>query len=164
MTQNQRELLNEFFVGVFNKVLIWEEATMKSIGCKNLSVNELHILEAVHALAQLGQNTMSAVAKRLSISVSALSTAVNALVRKDFLRRSGSPSDRRTVLVTLTEKGELAERIHHEFHEKMVDGVGNTLSDVELFTLLASLARLGDFFDTSANGSPEEDVAVSAHP
>jgi len=97
MTHHQKELLNEFFVGAFNKILLWEQTVIKSDGCSDLSVNEAHVLEAVRICGSAGQNTMSAVAKKLGISASALSTAVNALVRKEYLKRATSPADRRTV-------------------------------------------------------------------
>lgn len=159
MTHHQKELLNEFFVGAFNKILLWEQTVIKSDGCSDLSVNEAHVLEAVRICGSAGQNTMSAVAKKLGISASALSTAVNALVRKEYLKRATSPADRRTVLLSLTEKGKRAEQTHRQFHDKMVECIGTTLSDVELFTLLASLARLREFFDSSVKASlPSKDI------
>lgn len=144
--QRDPRQLNEFFVHVFNKILIFEEQALSRTGCPDLSVRELHVIEAVSDLARLGRNTMSAIAEVLAISVSSLTTAVNVLVRKAYLRREGSQQDRRMVYVCLTEKGAQAEAQHRAFHERMIASVSEQLTDAQWQTLLKSLDVLGRFF------------------
>ncbi|MGI6200052.1 MAG: MarR family winged helix-turn-helix transcriptional regulator [Christensenellales bacterium] len=144
--QRDPRQLNEFFVHVFNKILIFEEQALSRTGCPDLSVRELHVIEAVSDLARLGRNTMSAIAEMLAISVSSLTTAVNVLVRKAYLRREGSQQDRRMVYVCLTEKGAQAEAQHRAFHERMIASVSEQLTDAQWQTLLKSLDVLGRFF------------------
>lgn len=147
MTAAQEAYLNEFFVHVFNKILAWEEQALSNVGAADLSVKELHVLEAVHDLSQDGRSTMTAVADSLSIRVSSLTAAVNTLVRKGYLERGGVPQDRRVIRIFLTEKGEAANRLHSAFHARMIEGVASRLGDMELEILTASLRQLDQFFN-----------------
>lgn len=146
MTKTQEAYLNDFFVHVFNKILAWEEQALSRVGASDLSVKELHVLEAVHDLTGQNRNTMTAIADALSIRVSSLTTAVNTLVRKGYLERGGEPGDRRVIRIRLTEKGEAANRLHSQFHAKMIESVAQRLGDMELEILTASLRQLDQFF------------------
>lgn len=150
MTAGQERCLNDFFVHVFNKILAWEEQALTKVGASDLSVKELHVLEAVHDQTAQDRNTMTAVADVLSIRVSSLTTAVNTLVRKGYLERGGEPGDRRVIRIYLTEKGEQANQLHSRFHAKMIDSVAHRLNDMELEILTASLRQLDQFFTEMA--------------
>lgn len=157
MTAEQERYLNDFFVHVFNKILAWEEQALTKVGASDLSVKELHVLEAVHDQTELGRNTMTSVADALSIRVSSLTTAVNTLVRKGYLERGGEPGDRRVIRVHLTEKGKQANQLHSQFHARMIDSVAHQLNDLELEILTASLRQLDQFFTEMARqGLPDE--------
>jgi DNA-binding MarR family transcriptional regulator len=140
------ETLNHFFVGTFNQILAWEERSMRAAGLVNLSVKELHALEAVHELAEKKQNTMSQIAARMDISVGALTTAVNVLVRKGYLTRGGDENDRRIVYIYPTKSGEEALKIHEEFHRRMIGEIMNVLDDASIAALTASVDQLDRFF------------------
>lgn len=150
MTELQREYLNDFFVHLFNKILSLEERALTQVGEQDLSVKELHVLEAVCVQARQGRNTMTAVAEALSIRVSSLTTAVNTLVRKGYLERGSEPDDRRVIRLYLTPRGEEANRRHSQFHREMIDGVARQLNDMELEILTASLRQLDQFFNEMA--------------
>ena len=146
MTNDQRTYLNDFFVHVFNKILVWEERALTQVGARDLSVKELHVLEAVHDLTAQAHNTMTAIAEALSIRVSSLTTAVNTLVRKGYLTRGGEPGDRRVIRVRLTDKGEQANALHSQFHARMIDSATQGLTEQELDALIQSLKNLSAFF------------------
>ena len=63
------ETLNHFFVSTFNRILAWEERSMRAAGLADLSVKELHVLEAAHDLAPKRLNTMSQIAARMDRSL-----------------------------------------------------------------------------------------------
>ena len=147
MDNYHKEALNQFFVYTFNKILAWEEQALVKSACYNLSVKEMHILEAVAELEKNNQNTMSLIACRLSVSVGALTTAVNVLVNKGYLKRQRTANDRRIVLISLTEQGKSAELEHQQFHKEMVESVGSFLPEKDLQTLIVSLKALSDFFE-----------------
>lgn len=146
MTDAQEKYLNDFFVHIFNKILAWEEQALSNVGAADLSVKELHVLEAVSDLTAQSRNTMTAIADALSIRVSSLTAAVNTLVRKGYLERRGEPGDRRVIRVRLTEKGEQANQLHSQFHADMIAGVAQGLNEAELDVLVHSLEQLSRFF------------------
>ena len=80
------DTLNYLFVKVFNKILSVEEQTLKKC-CSNLSVTEIHVIAACADLEKEHANTMSRVAKELSLTTGALSVSVNAIVKKGYLER-----------------------------------------------------------------------------
>ena len=146
LNESQREELNYFFVHVFNQILAYEEQALNGMGARDLSVKELHVLEAVGGLTAAGRNTMTQIADALAIRVSTLTTAVNTLVRKGYLDRGGEPGDRRVIRVFLTPKGEEATRRHAHVHARMADSAATKLEEGELEALLRSLRRLDSFF------------------
>lgn len=146
MTNEQKEKLNGFFVTVFNEILAWEDQSLCKIGRADLSVREMHIIEAISILERDKLNTMANTAKVLSVSPGALTTAVNALVKKGYIKRRRDENDRRIVLVSPTEAGVEVNKQHKKFHDEMVDFVAEILSEEELFVTFKALDRLTDFF------------------
>lgn len=140
------ETLNHFFVNTFNQILAWEERSIRSAGLKNLSVKELHALEATKELAAKHLNTMSQIAARMDISVGALTTAVNVLVQKGYLTRGGDENDRRIVTISPTKSGLAALEIHEAFHRRMIGEIMAVLDDASLAALTASVDQLDRFF------------------
>ena len=154
MKQDYKADINHFFVTTFNKILAYEEKSLSNAGLKDISVKEIHIIEAVDALTSSGNNTMTQIAKRISISVGALTTAVNALVRKGYIYRGSDPKDRRIVYLFLMESGQEALKIHADFHEKMVDSILNVLDEQSLSSTTKALDILSDFFENLMKENP----------
>ena len=146
MTEQQQEKLNDFFVGVFNQILAWEGQTIRNIGVEDLSIRELHVIEAVSTLSKFGKNTMANIAKNISVSPGALSVSVNALVKKGYLERSYTAKDRRVIYITVTEKGKEVNEYHEAFHYEMIQAVGEQLDENELNTMFGALDKLKEFF------------------
>lgn len=142
--QSQREAINHMLVRLFNDILRIEEKVLTTGEFADLSVREMHVIEAV---AQAGDNnSMSAIAAELDITVGSLTVAVTTLVRKGYLQRSTASYDRRIVQVVLTEKGYAANDHHAAFHRKMVDSVMERIDQNQLDTLTALLEQLEHFF------------------
>ncbi len=146
MAATQLERLNLFFVQTLNKILTIEEKALMNTGFNNLSVREFHILEAVPELEQMKNNTITHIATKLDISVGALTTPVNVLVKKGYLERAGREDDRRIVLVRLTPLAKAANEKHSVFHKEMIEKIGELLSERDLYTLMLSLERLSNYF------------------
>ncbi len=142
---DNREIINDFFVRIFNKILALEE---HAIDEADISVNEVHIIEAVAELAQCGESTMKNIAKRLNLTPGATSVAVNTLVNKGYLRRENGLEDRRKIFIFITEKAQKAEKKHRDFHADMIHSIATRLNDEELATLSKSLISLEEFFGT----------------
>ena len=142
---NSFETVNDVLVNLFNEFMDIEERALITSEYKDISVNDMHVLEAIGM--QMPRN-MSAVAKSLSVTVGTLTIAVNNLVKKGYVTRVRSDEDRRVVLVSLSEKGERAYHHHKMFHERMVMAVLKGLSREETETLTKALGKLQNFFRT----------------
>ena len=120
MTQHEAQL-NGFLVNVFNDILRLEEASIRKGPCKNLSVSEMHVLEAVEksSVDASGAAGMAEVAAHLSITSGTLSVAVKTLEQKGYLVRSRGSRDKRRVTVALTSAARSALESHAAFHETL---------------------------------------------
>ena len=136
--------INSFLVDVFNDVLRLEEDDLARGPYKNLSVSEMHVLEAVDSAA--GGETMRELAARLRVTASTLTVAVKTLEQKGYLVRARAEEDRRKVTVTLTDAARGALERHAAFHEQMVDGVSRRLTPAQMDQLADTLAALHGFF------------------
>lgn len=140
---DNRKLLNELLVELFNYILLLEERNLKVHGLKKLSITEIHIIEAIQ---KVKVPSMTEVAQKLMVTVGTLSTSVNRLIQKGFVTSRRSEQDRRVVLLSLTQKGEEALKIHDDFHEKMIDNILENTKFNEDELLINSLQKLMDFF------------------
>ncbi len=81
--------------------------------------------------------------EKLSVTPGAITQFVDALVRKDFVRRHEDPNDRRIVRLTLTESAKnQSERLRKEFLSSATR-VFDILSDEEMKQLIELLAKVG---------------------
>ena len=133
------ESINKILVHLFNDIWELEEKAVITEEFKDLTNNDMHIIEAIG----LGTgNNMSTIAKKLGITVGSLTTSMNSLVSHR------SEEDRRIVNIQLTEKGEKAYHHHANFHKKMVEAVVETLDEEEIPVLTKALDNLYQFFKT----------------
>lgn len=135
--------LNEVLVKLFRNIGTIEENTLKRGKYKNVTVNDMHVIEAIGT----GEpKNMTAVAKTLSVTTGTLTISVNSLVKKGLVERVRSEEDRRVVLISLSESGKAAFEYHQKFHREMVKAVVKNLNDEEKDVLARALSNLADYF------------------
>ena len=144
--QQDSEQLNRFLVEVFHDVLRLEEQALAKGPFENLSVSEMHVIEAVCDGQLKHQNSMAALAAKLRVSAGTLTISVKTLEQKGYLVRQRSREDRRRVLVAATSLGQKAYEVHRQFHRQMVASVEARLSVQELQALSQALVVLHHFF------------------
>ncbi len=142
---NKKEL-NYFLVKVFNEILRIEEDCLRTGEFCNLSVREMHVIEAIANAGQNGGNRSSDIAHSLNISAGTLTTSVKLLEKKGCITRQTDSHDKRIIRLFLTDKGKRANEIHQSFHKKMVDDVIAALSADEANILIKGLKSLESFF------------------
>lgn len=135
--------INDTLVNLFNEIWELEKEAIITEEFKDITNNDMHIIEAI---GLSGENTMSSVAKKLKITAGSLTTAVNALVRKAYVKRERSEEDRRVVYIALTEKGEKAFYHHEQFHRQMTNAVIEKLDDEKIDALVKMLKDISAFF------------------
>ena len=136
-------IINDLLVDLFNDILQIEEKSLKDGPISDLSITEIHTLEAI---GMYDEKNMSEIAQSLKITVGTLTTAINKLIKKGYVERKRIEEDRRVVLIKLTKKGKLAYRLHDKFHKDMVNTAINGLSEEEEDVLIHSLTKLNKFF------------------
>lgn len=137
-----KDLLNELLVNVFNYITNIENVALKQMGVK-LSVNEVHILEAI---VNTSYPSMSNVANKLLITPGTLTTATDKLVNKGYLRRYQEENDRRRVFLKLTDKGYEVIKIHNIFHDEMIEHIIQDMEIIDDGELLVMLDKLVKYF------------------
>ena len=135
--------LNEVLVNLFRDVMDIEQKAIITEEFQDITNNDMHIIEAI------GMNepkNMSTVAREISVTVGTLTIAMNSLVKKGYVTRCRSTQDRRVVHISLSEKGVKAYYHHKHFHEQMIQGVVEVLTEEELQALIKALTKLNSWF------------------
>ena len=135
--------LNEVLVNLFRDVMDIEQKAIITEEFQDITNNDMHIIEAI------GMNepkNMSTIAREISVTVGTLTIAMNSLVKKGYVTRCRSTQDRRVVHISLSEKGVKAYYHHKHFHEQMIQGVVEVLTEEELQALIKALTKLNSWF------------------
>lgn len=140
---NDREVINDILVHLFNEILILEEDAIIDEKFIDLTNSEMHVIDAV---GYEGGN-MSAIAAKLHITMGSLTTSMNGLVTKGYVERQRSETDRRVVNIRLTERGRGAYEKHKEFHMQMVDAALQGIEEDQIPILANMLVSLKNFFN-----------------
>ena len=142
--------INDVLVELINNIWDLEGNAVITDEFKDITNNDMHVIEAIG----LGDGSnMSSVARKLNITVGSLTTAINHLVKKNYVERHRSEEDRRVVFVKLTEKGVAAYEHHADYHRQMTSAVMEKLTDEEVPVLVKTLDALSDFFKGYGKGS-----------
>ena len=146
------DTLNDVLVNLFRDINSIEEKAITSQEYKDLTNNDMHVINAIGVGTT---KNMSSIAKELSvtvgtltisITVGTLTIAMNSLVKKGYVTRCRSTQDRRVVHISLSEKGVKAYYHHKHFHEQMIQGVVEVLTEEELQALIKALTKLNSWF------------------
>lgn len=135
--------INDVLVNLFNEILKLEEKSIITEDFKDLTNNDMHVIDAIGLGAG---NNMSVIAKKLKVTVGTLTTSVNSLVNKKYAERIRSEVDRRVVYVRLTSKGVRAYEHHSDYHKRMTNAILEKLSPNEIPVLVKTLEGLSEFF------------------
>lgn len=136
--------LNEILVYLFEHAIDVEQKFLISNEFKDISVNDMHIIDAIGMQKIVN---MSSLARDVGVTVGTLTIAINGLVRKEYVTRSRSHTDKRVVLVSLLEKGEAAFKHHAEFHRQIAQIIRQSLSNEECRVLVEGLSSLKKYFN-----------------
>jgi len=137
-----KSIINELLVEIFHHILSIEGQMLRQRGV-NLSMNEVHVLEAIQ---KTEEPTMSHIAKRLRVTVGTLTTAINRLVEKGFVERKREKEDKRKVIVSITTKAYRVLATHDQFHDEMIEAVIQDLKLDENEVLINALQNISTYF------------------
>ena len=147
MAHLAKKSLNELLVNLFNHVMDLEAKAVITEEYRDITNNDMHIIEAIGVEEP---RNMSEIARRLSITVSTLTTNMNGLEKKGYIVRTRCVEDKRVVYVTLTEKGKKAFYHHRDFHRKMIRALVKDLNEEDMEVLYRCLKNLNGFLEQEA--------------
>ena len=104
-------------------------------------------LVIIKAIAELKDPTVSDIAKAVSLSLATVTTILNRLESNDLVHRERSSIDRRRVIVTLTEKGQVMNASAPKpLQDSFVDRF-TRLENWEQHHIVAALERVATMMD-----------------
>jgi DNA-binding MarR family transcriptional regulator len=138
--------LNRLLVIAYRKIVMLEEEIINLISGMELSISEMHMLEAVGENGDDGM-PLYELAQALGLSAPTVTVAINKLQKKGYVEKSKSEKDKRSVTVALTRAGKKMNAAHRYFHEQMVRDIDRLLLPPEREGLLRGIVALNRFFD-----------------
>ncbi len=136
--------INDYLVGIFNNVLIIEEASLKTSRFSDVSIKEMHTIDQI---GNTPNATPSDIAKSLMVTLGTVTTSLNKLEQKGYIIRTRSNVDRRVVHLSLSQKGRLLYRLHQKFHMNMVKKITDGLDNDEFRVMERGLKNLNQFLE-----------------
>ncbi|MGM1045568.1 DNA-binding transcriptional regulator, MarR family [Paenibacillus uliginis N3/975] len=105
----------------------------------DLTTSQYFILQM---LASENMYTSSEIASALDVTLSAVTNLSNKLVRKGYVERIPSQTDRRSIYLKITEQGLNVNAQMLERYKELTDGLGFDFSEQEVDLLIASYERM----------------------
>lgn len=143
------EQLSGILLNMYKNVINLEENAKKNVNSRiNLTINEIHFLEAVGAGCKKGC-TVSRLAAMLGVSKPSVTVMVNKLGKKGYLEKLSSQEDGRSVKVVLTHEGSLVNSYYKYFRRRMVRKINDGLTDQEKEFLVKAFEKINIYFKES---------------
>lgn len=134
------EKLNHSIIEFYDKLSSWEQSVVKD---KHYSLAQTHTIEV---LGSHGAMRMKELAGRLGITTGTLTVQVDKLVNAGFIERRPHQSDRRSILVDLTDAGQRFYREHDDLHLTLTQDITANLDENERAILLQCLSKMNTEF------------------
>ena len=138
------EQLNEVIVDTYRSILRVEENILKRSDQTDLSISEIHMLEAV-GKGEDRRRTISELAEVLKITLPSVTVAINKLMKKGYVEKVRGEEDGRIVYVSLTRQGRRIDSAHRYFHESMVRSIIRDMTESEMQALYKGVMKLDAF-------------------
>lgn len=146
---NEREkYIDEAMKRVYADIVWIEENELRKSSFNDLSIKEIH---AIIAITMYDHQTASEVARKLHLTPGTLTTTVDRLVKKGYVRRIRGEDDRRIIRLGLTKKGRLVYRAHDSFHRQMVRSFLKDLDPEEVKTIEKAICNLEAFLEAHSD-------------
>jgi MarR family transcriptional regulator, 2-MHQ and catechol-resistance regulon repressor len=112
----------------------------RSIASSGLGLSDFAVLEVLLHKGRLPVNTIG---RNVMLTSGSITTAIDRLEKKRFVRRQACPKDRRVTYVTLTAAGRALIRRVFDAHASQLEIVFEPLSGAERSALATLLKKLG---------------------
>ncbi len=162
MDEFSREL-NQLLVCTYRDVGKLEEGMLHSVSGMEVSIGELHLMEAIGEAKDRGL-LICELAQRVELTPPTVTVAINKLALKGYVLKTKSTQDKRSVIVTLTRMGKKVNAAHRYFHEQMVRNIEKLLSPAEREGMLRGMQTLNCFFHDALEEIERKDRDAETEP
>jgi MarR family transcriptional regulator, 2-MHQ and catechol-resistance regulon repressor len=139
VSRMERRFPNQPFIVLMKTAKGIQEKVREEMSKSKLNVTEFSVLEVLY---QKGTLTIQQICQNVLISSGSMTYVIDKLEKRDLLKRSDCPNDRRAIHVSLTDKGvNLMDTIMPKYLE-MVDDLFEVLNPEEAETLLKLLKKV----------------------
>ena len=137
---NDIESLSALVIEFYERLSSWEHDVVRGIG---LTLPQMHTLEV---LGQHPALRMKDLAARMGVTTGTLTMTVDRLEKRGLVARTHNASDRRSILVMLTDAGQAQFAQHHALHLGLTGELAAALTGEEFQSLRAILAKVNQAF------------------
>lgn len=134
--KSNSEKLNHAFIEFYEKLSSWELEVVKD---KGLSLSLIH---AVEILGAFGPMPMKNLAQKVGVTTGTLTVQVDNLSKLNLVERVPHDTDRRSILVKLTEKGGALFKEHDAQHLILTEQLTAQFSEDEIQLLNRLMERV----------------------
>ena len=133
-------LLEEILANSYRQIISNEEKILKSLG--DLGMKEFNTLDVIANTTKNKTNTSNNIAKVLGITAGTLTTNLERLTEKGYVYKDKNSSDKRVVMVYLTQSGMALRKKRETAHRKLISTAISKLSNTEKVALVSALNKL----------------------
>lgn len=130
------EELSDIIIEFYEKLSSWEQAVVRD---SPITLPQMHTLEI---LGQQSPLRMKELAAKMGITTGTLTVNVDRLEKQGLVERIPHETDRRSILVALTEAGQELFREHHAHHLHLTRELQAALTPEESELFRAILTKL----------------------
>lgn len=141
-SREQKKRLNIKLEKIYKDILHIEETQLKSSPFKDLTIKEMH---TINAIGLHDRPSASETAARLHVTRGTLTVAVQRLEKKGYVVRHRVEDDKRMVTLSLSRKGKLMYRAHQAFHQQMVSRFIDGFTENQVGLIEIALDHLLEF-------------------
>ena len=138
--KSESENLNHTFIEFYEKLSSWE---LKIVKDKGISLTLIH---AVEILGAFGAMPMKALADKVGVTTGTLTVLVDNLTKLGLVERAPHDTDRRSILVKLTEQGVKLFEEHDALHLQLTKQLTADFNQEEVQLLNKLMERINRAF------------------
>lgn len=113
--------------------------------------SEKHFLRIIAMLNNGKPIKPSEAAKKLDVTVAAITHRINSLEKEGYIVRTTSPTDRRVVFISLSEKGTETVSVLKENHRQSIYGLVEHLGDKDSANFIDLLGKISNYYKQMEN-------------
>lgn len=140
---NMQALLHNI-IQVGHKARKLEQAALETGLEDRISTAEIYIIECI---GPNGAERMRDIAQQLDVTLATLTVACDKLEQKGLVERHRDLNDKRTVHISLTEKGLVAYHFHCSFIDTLAEAMQEGFSPGEREALNRAMEKLNHYFN-----------------